>query len=61
MKVSFKQPADDRQRYAEVEAQCQQNATQLAEFFAEAAKTDERFEYEAQLYARQAEDARKGK
>ena len=60
MKASFKQPADDRERYAVVEVQRQQDLVQLADFFAEAAKTDPRFEYEAQLYAKRAEDARKG-
>ena len=61
MKVSFSQPADDRQRYQEVEAQCQRDLAQLADFFAEASETDKRFEYEAKFYARRAEDARKGK
>lgn len=57
MKASFKQPADDRERYAGVEAQRQQDLAQLADFFAEAAKTDPRFESEAKLYAKQAKEA----
>lgn len=57
MKVSFKQAAEAIERVEAVEAQRQEDYAELAAFFAKAAQTDSRFEYEAQLYANLAEQA----
>ena len=58
MKVTFKDRAAEAiERANMVEAQRQQDYVALARFFAEAAATDSRFEYEAQLYANLAEQA----
>ncbi len=61
MKVTFKDRAAEAiERANMVEAQRQQDYAELARFFAEAAQTDSRFEYEAQFYAELAEQAEVG-
>lgn len=56
MKASFKQAAEAIERMEAVEAQRQEDYAELAAFFAKAAQTDSRFEYEAQFYANLTED-----